>query len=669
MKNRNSRNLMSRDLSMLLAKNGLDANLVIDATGNAVLNVRGDRGAATSPPCSYKLTQRQLEILVNSEGMGTGARLKKAYNEINNIIAKDFFPPQNYTVAFNTGLSRSGGRNIFVPVNMGWNGVEDKMGKSPYAPYRRMTQRPDGSLKPGEAGAMRQLPNGMYVPTAGYVWKGNGQQVQQQKQGNQPAITTELAPIAAPRPEGKAVPLDSLAVTAGNDTFPMLKDVLESHGIVIKEGKDEKGQPEKQLIVMAKDAKVNIIYTLSEEQYARLTADGWRSKGEGSLESRLAIINSKIALDFKEPITRDMLNTKDYVNLSYKEGRREINEARYIAYEQMQQLKQSIREERERIFMDPAAIDGRDISSILKDKAFYNDGSHGRQLVVGEIRVDKNLTAVGQEKSDGRKDAYTMSAQIDGQWKTIDISRKDYDKFMELDPSHRLRMFAEKFDVAIDKGYDNSWEIIKGYNGVRTAQDYRIAETLGATANTNILHNLRKGTYADIKGGREKNVTDIRVWNLDDPRFSQKEREDVLKLLGKPLNDKNVHHIITANIDGKTVVHEMTQKQFDRFMKVDDTQRLKIADRIFDEFKIKTRPEYKTNTGRAILGILGGVAGATVAVLTAKDAIEHRPHHGYGPHREEITPLMAAQHSLEVFENMTENIAAAAETVTNGLHK
>ena len=733
--------MLSHDLMAILQKNGLDAEVIIDAQGAAVLNVRGNRGYATSPPLTYKLTPRQLDTLVNARGEGTGVRLKNAYNTFNSIVGKDFTPPQSYQIAFNVGIDRSGGRNRLTPVNMGWNGVADRRSRGPYAPYVLRDQRVDGSLKPGETAAMRHLPNGMYVPTAGYVWKGGAQQVQQQASAEQQRpVVVDIAPMAAPRPEdGKATLLKDHVSTAGNDTYAMLDDILRTHGIVIQEGKDEKGNPEKQLVLMAKNAKVNITYHLTEEEYRKLTADGWLSKGETSLDRRLEIINSKIGLDFKEPVNRDMLNTSNYVDLSYKEGRREVNEERYIQYEERQRRRQEDERElkaiqewagstRRRIHDDPNAIDGRDVSSILKGQAFYFDGnSHARQITVGEIRVDstsdsilKEIDATRQvierdrhmlahpenvkvgdginemsrddiikmlpeqiERLQGQlemlerelknvdRERYTMTAEVNGERKTIDISEKEYRRFLDYDDQHRLKMFADKFSVSIDKGQDDSWRIVKTSEGYITEGRLRTQQTWGASVNENILQQLGKGFYAEQRGGRQKDVSNIVVYDLNNPVLNQQDKVEVIRELGIKDVTKD-HYIIAADIDGKTVVRTMTARQYDEYMKSDDIRRMKIADHVFDEFKIKNIPGSSSGAGKKILGILGGLAGVAVAGLAVKHDIEHphhRPHIGTPPLHAPAHALNAAQQSLELFEQITEDVAMAPENISNGIHK
>ena len=142
----------------------------------------------------------------------------------------------------------------------------------------------------------------------------------------------------------------------------------------------------------------------------------------------------------------------------------------------------------------------------------------------------------------------------------------------------------------------------------------------------------------------------------------------------------------------------MKENQFQKYMQSDDTGRLKIADKFFDEFKVKREPGHRGNTAKTVLGILGGLTGVAVAGLSIKHAIEHPyPHmrghhgprhnpnipqfhwkgvpdlldHGHGPGRGHgmPQPFEAAQRSIEMFERITEDVAVTAETVSNALHK
>ena len=51
---------------------------------------------------------------------------------------------------------------------------------------------------------------------------------------------------------------------------------------------------------------------------------------------------------------------------------------------------------------------------------------------------------------------------------------------------------------------------------------------------------------------------------------------------------------MTAVIDGEAVSHEITQKQYDKFMAIDDYHRLKLFSKIFGEVGTTCRWERKS---------------------------------------------------------------------------
>ena len=115
------------------------------------------------------------------------------------------------------------------------------------------------------------------------------------------------------------------------------------------------------------------------------------------------------------------------------------------------------------------------------------------------------------------------------------------------------------------------------HDGLNT--DYAVANYVdGATLQNFKQH---KGFYREINHGREVEVGEIRVDKEADGKYK-----------------------MTAVIDGQSITHEITQKQYDKFLAVDDYQRMKLFSKIFDEVDIKTRPGEGTNFGAALLAAL-----------------------------------------------------------------
>ena len=88
---------------------------------------------------------------------------------------------------------------------------------------------------------------------------------------------------------------------------------------------------------------------------------------------------------------------------------------------------------------------------------------------------------------------------------------------------------------------------------------------------------------------------------------------------------------MTAVIDGQVISHEISQKDYDKFLAVDDYHRMKLFSKIFSEVDMKTHPEAQRGLGVKIFAAL--TAGAVVASGVAHGLRHH--HHGpefYGGH-------------------------------------
>lgn len=802
----NPRNIdLSSGLQEVLQRNGMQAHIALTDDGTHKLIVMGH----DSPVLEYKLTGKQVENLMN---WGSNYANKQAYTTFTSIVKNDFYMPDNFVSARNAngrvamglhgyriGVGEYGRAGVpyyrpFSRGGRGWFG--DFLGWTPRNQdgfhLRRMdgklfvpndpivAQRPDGRMKPGE------LRSGGY----GFYYKGQQQQTNQEVL-DELTIKTDIKPLqAAPRPKGQGIPL-SEAVTSelyfSNERF---QEVLTSHGILVQ---NADGNHEKRVVIQAGPTRVDTGYTLTDEQYQKLTAAAAKGKNGVSVDERLAIINNVIGEDFNGPITREMLESKELVSIDFKPEVKEQLEAPFIEKERMlaeQQMLQEARGEEQRNLMteeariaqDPNAISGRSIGHLMPGKAFFNRDNNGRQMVIGEIRVDP--TQGGH---------YVMSAVINGETVTHGISKKEYEKFLALDDVHRLKLFDKKFDeVEIhkgdewgddvyfssehtrstqyrtgefrQKGIDNDeivtlaknastermlempWAMSTGaslaesikisnieahsvndllaqlspeelksigaeklsslnnnyiitartedgqliakaltmeqYDKFRTldkkeqldffnqvfgfregftqrGEDQRVYVTAEQLAIENARSNSvsgtalqelnsKKGFYREVKNGREVEVGDIRVAR-------------------DPVNEGK--YKMTAVINGQTITHDITQKDFDKFMAVDDMQRMKLFSKIFNEVDIKTRPGQGTNIGAAILAAVVATGEVAADVLTMGRGPGHRPEvyeahmrgHYYKPGV--VHPAEIAQASFEI-ENQI-----AAERISNGQHR
>ncbi len=592
---------LSPGLQDVLRKNGMQAHISFGRDGSPELIVLGH----DSPVLTYKLNDKQVQDLM---GWGSAYENKKAYNTFTSIVRNDFQMPDNFVSASNAfgkvamglhgyrighgeyGYDARGPRiPFFAPFSRhgrGWAG--DFLGFTPrhegfhlrrigdhaYSPYGGpvVPERPDGRIKPGE------LRSGGY----GFYYKGQQRETSVDVL-DRIAIEPKLKPLeAAPRPQGQGIPF-SQAIDANSEvTNAFSKDkfleVMASHGIVIDEQK-------KTLTIQSNLSKVDLQYDLTPEELQKLTAASLKGANGVSLDDRLAVINDVIKKDFDTPVTKDMLETKELVSLDLKPEVRAEVEAPFIEQERRMEEQRRLAEARaerdaieQRIEQDPNAISGRQIQAILGNKGWFQPVDHGREMYVGEIRVDK--TAAG---------AYVMTAEINGRLLAHTISEKQFNKFLDLDDAHRLKMFDDVFrEVEIKSAhgrslYDDDMYLAHDGQTVVTGQDIDIAHATTNSVDGAALQefNEKKGFYRERANGREVEVGNISVDPMENGKYK-----------------------MTAVINGQAISHEITQKQYDKFLAVDDYHRMQLFSKIFDEVDMKTRPGQGTNIGAAILAAL-----------------------------------------------------------------
>lgn len=590
---------LSVGLQEVLRKNGMQAHISLAKDGGRELIVLGH----DSPVLTYKLNEKQVENLM---GWGTTYENKKAYNTFASIVKDDFYMPQNFVSASNAfgrvamglhgyrighgeyGYDARPARRTpwFAPFSRqgrGWAG--DFVGYAPrtegfhlrrigdhaYRPWGggpMVTERPDNRVKPGE------MLSGGY----GFYFKGHQKETPVEVL-DQISIEPKIKPLeAAPRPQGQGIPYSSVItsdVYFSNDKF---QEVLKSHGIVIDEAK-------KTLTIQSNLSKVDLQYDLKPEELQKLMTNKVSGKGGVSVDARLAIINEVIGKDFDTKLTKDMFETKELVSLDLKPDVRQEVEAPFIEQERriaeqqrLAEAKAEQRRESERIERDPNAINGREIQAILGNKGWFQPVANGREMVVGEIRVDKTLNGT-----------YVMEAEVNGRLLAHSISAKDYQKFLDLDDAHRLKMFDKVFnEVEIKSAHGESLyqdDLYLAHDGQSIVHQKEV-DIQNATSNrvdgaALLEFNERKGFYRERAYGREVEVGNIQV----DPTANGKYK-------------------MTAVINGQTISHEITQKQYDKFLAVDDYHRMQLFSKIFNEVDIKTRPGEGHNLGAALLAAL-----------------------------------------------------------------
>ena len=137
--------------------------------------------------------------------------------------------------------------------------------------------------------------------------------------------------------------------------------------------------------------------------------------------------------------------------------------------------------------------------------------------------------------------------------------------------------------------------------------------------------NERKGWYREGKHGREVDVGDIWVEKVQPQPKEGTEAEQQ-----KGRKDDKVTYRMSAVINGEVITHEINQKQYDKFMAVDDYQRQRMMSKIFSEVDLKTRPEMR-NHFNPLAALAAGLEVAREATYVGAD-IAHGVDHIKHPH-------------------------------------
>ena len=315
---------LSPELQDILRRNGMQAHVIREGE-NYKLFVQGH----DSPMLSYDLDPHQLKKLTD---WGTNFANKSAYNTFVDLVEKDFYLPRNFVHARNAngrvamGLhgyrigvgeygrmpidGRSPLRHFFGPAFLGWTPRQQagfhmrRIGPAMFmqngAPM--VPERPDLRMKPGE------LQNGGY----GFYYKGRQEQQIQQappKEDVLKELASVIQPISPqPRHEGAALPYKEAITSPVYFSNEKLQQCLVTHGVIIDEEK-------KTLTVQSPKSDLDFVYDLSDSELHKLTSNSLK---EVSMDQRLGLLNEIISKDFSAPLTMEMLNSKQVLDLDVR---------------------------------------------------------------------------------------------------------------------------------------------------------------------------------------------------------------------------------------------------------------------------------------------------------------------------------------------------------------
>lgn len=443
---------LSPELQEILRRNGMQAHIIRQGEGYQ-LAVQGH----DSPLLTYSITAQQMRDLVD---WGTNSANKKAYNTFAALVSNDFYMPRNFVHA----------RNANGRVAMGLHGYRIGVGEYGRLPWDRrcahmmmdpyhgrflgwtprnqegfhmrrvggamfmqgaplVPERPDGRMKPGE------MQNGGY----GFYYKGGQQNMVQQPSQDVLSDLQSVIPLVEVRPRSAepAKPYNELITSKVYFSNEKWQECLASHGIVI----DPTG---KTLTVQSTATRQDFVYDLTDEELRKLTSNSIK---EVPVQNRIDLINNVIKNDFQDKLTMDMLNSKEQIGLKLTpEVEAELNSRQQIVIDQSQPLvydDQTIIEPEDR---SVAHVDGNSLYEINEGKGWFREGKHGREVQVDDIKVEPVRDDKGEIQKDEKGNAlFRMTAVINGESISHEITQKQYDKFMAIDDYHRMKLFSHIF--------------------------------------------------------------------------------------------------------------------------------------------------------------------------------------------------------------------------------
>lgn len=421
----------------ILRRNGMQAHIIREGEGYKLF-VQGH----DSPMLSYAIDANQFKKLTD---WGTNYANKSAYNTFVDLVGKDFYLPRNFVHARNAngrvamglhgyriGVGEYGRmpidtrypfRHFFGPSYLGWTPRQQAgfhMRRIESAMFMQgapiVPERPDGRMKPGE------MQNGGY----GFYYKGREVNKEPPKIDVLNELSGVIQPIQAKERVQTAIPYKELITSPVYFSNEKFQEALSSHGIIIND-------KAKTLTIQSSATQHDLIYDLTDDEVKSLTNNSLK---EVSLQQRLDVLNDVIKNDYSGSITMDMLNSKETLSIELKPDVIEELSVKEKQIDEFSVAKSSTVNEGQVLMNDNAShINGNVLYQLNDKKAWFREGGDEEKVQVDDIMV--NQTAEGK---------YRMTAVINGQSISHEISQKQYEKFSAIDDYHRLKLFDKVFN-------------------------------------------------------------------------------------------------------------------------------------------------------------------------------------------------------------------------------
>lgn len=635
------------ELQDLLVRNGMEASIVMSDT-NPRLLVRGH----DSPVLSYDLTKEQVRKLTD---WGSNFSNKTAYGTLTAIVAKDFDMPKDFVHARNangrvamglhgyrigageygrpTPLSTRQAIYAGMPLAprcyghrdrahgflgrltgwLGWTPRQQegfhlrRIGGGLYVPNGApmVPDRPDGRMKPGE------------LQSGGYGFYYKGQTSGSGKDENPNRVKDPLnelkevfvpMPEKAERPKEPAKPYKELVSSPVYFTSEKFLKCLSSHGIVVD-------TVAKTLTLQPEQTSFDLQYDLTENELERLTSNSLK---EIKLEERLAIINSVIVTDFERPVTVEMLNSKKRLDIPLKQGtvedivRKEAEQREGLEETQTEVQTETIKESVElRVEKGGKVIP---IITEMEGHHWEQDVRGGRDVVVRDVVAYEN----GGE--------YFLRAEVNGNRFERVLMEEQFKELYYRTDEVRIGMVDKLLDGISFKNGDYKGEVVNA-DGTDAS---RLSEMKDS-----------KRWFREGKDGREVNVGHIGVQAIEGGRY-----------------------IMKGLIDGEVLSRDISKKEYNKFLAMDDYHRMKMFSKMFEEVDMKER----LGLGARISAALA--AGVTVmGELTLGEEPGERYHRPYGPTNQVRAYYKLGVDTLEEVAMRNFEAAVNTEKIQNGLRK
>ena len=446
---------LAPELQDTLRRNGMQARLV-QSDGDVLLAVQGH----DSPLLTYPLSRERLLALTDG---GTNSSNRKAYDAFAAVVGDDFHLPKDYVHARNAngrvtmglhgyrigegeyGRTASPLMDLWVRRSMlGWTpreqegfhlrrvGGELRYGGAPLVP-----DRPDGRMKPGE------LQNGGY----GFYYKGSLSAPRAYDIRTGEDVLADLRTVVPeiqqrPASAEKAKPYSELITSDVYFSKDKWNEVLSSHGIVV----DERAGT---LTIQSSAINRDLVYDLREDELASLTSD---SVKDIPVTERLEIINGIIGKDYEGKVAMETLEKEDVIGLALspaaldeiRQQERSLQPQPVITKDMSYLvMQQAVLQEQEDERMGIGRVYGESLYGMQSREGWFREGQHGREVSVGDIRVEPVRE---EEQQLGKDMKYRMTAVINGEEISHEITRRQYDKFMAVDDYHRMKLFSKVFN-------------------------------------------------------------------------------------------------------------------------------------------------------------------------------------------------------------------------------